>query len=175
MRNTTFHMEEETMENSTNNNTMYYLLGAVVLVAVIAAGYFLRPKGAMQETTTPPTSMAPPAATPTPGPITRLACDSQYYNPVVGLGQYYLSVKGGDVTGAKTVNCTMSVVQENKVAYSENLSSPLTANPARGGSEFTCVTQALSLKPTIPTKVNVELKDDQGAHSSCSATFALPK
>jgi hypothetical protein len=172
MSNTEKHMEEETMENSTTaNNTMYYVLGAIVLVAVIGAGYMLRPKSAGTSKT--PTAMAP-QATPTPGPINRLACDTQYYNPVIGFSKYYLSVKGGDVAGATTVECTTTVSQDNKVVATDKSSSPLTANPSRGGSEFTCSTQALELKPTVPTKVDIALRDDQGARATCSAVFALP-
>ena len=160
------------MENSTNNNSMYYVLGAIVLVAVIGAGYLLRPK-------TPAPAAAPeavaPVATPTPGPISRLSCDTQYYNPVIGFPKYYLSVRGGDVTGPTTVNCTMTMTQENRVVATEKLSSPLTAAPERGGAVFTCTTQGLALTPTVPTKVDVTLTDDQGAKASCSALFALPK
>ena len=167
-------MEEETMENSTNNsNSMYYVLGAIVLVAVIGAGYLLRPK----TDTTPvvsPQVMAP-VATPTPGPISRLSCDTQYYNPVIGFPKYYLSVKGGDISGPTTVNCTMTVSQENKVVTVEKLSSPLTSAPERNGAVFTCTTQGLALAPTIPTKVDVALVDDQGAKATCSALFAMPK
>lgn len=152
---------------------MYYVLGAVVLVAVIGAGYLLRPK-APEGTGTQPTAMAP-APTPTPGPITRLGCDSQYYNPVIGFPKYYLSVKGGDVTGPTKVDCTMTISQANKVINTENLSSPLTAAPERGGSVFTCTSQGLDIQPTTPTKVEVALVDDQGAKATCSASFSLPR
>lgn len=163
------------MENSTSSNSsMYYVLGAVVLVAVIGAGYLLRPKtpatGGAQ-----PTAMAPAAPTPTPGPITRLACDSQYYNPVIGFPKYYLSVKGGDITGPTGVNCTMTISQGNQVVNTQKLSSPLTAAPERGGSVFTCTTEGLELKPTTPTKVEVALVDDQGVKATCSAVFSLPR
>ena len=167
-------MEEETMDNSTSSSSsMYYVLGAIVLVAVIGAGYMLRPK--TSDTTTPaPVAMAP-APTPTPGPITRLACDTQYYNPVLGFPKYYLSEQGGDVTGATKVDCAMTMSQENKVVATQTVTSPLTANPARGGSEFKCTTPGIELKPTVPTKVDVVLTDDQGAKATCSASFSLPK
>jgi len=165
---------EETMENSTSSNSsMYYVLGAVVLVAVIGAGYLLRPKTPATGGT--PTAMAPAAPTPTPGPITRLSCDSQYYNPVIGFPKYYLSVKGGDVTGPTGVNCTMTISQGNQVINTLKLSSPLTAAPERGGSVFTCTTEGLDIKPTTPTKVDVALIDDQGAKATCSAVFSLPR
>ena len=116
-----------------------------------------------------------PAPTPTPGPITRLACDAQYYNPVIGFPKYYLSVKGGDITGPTKVNCTMTISQSNKVVNSVALSSPLTSAPERGGAVFTCTSDGLDLQPTVPTKVDVALVDDQGAKSTCSATFSLPR
>lgn len=162
------------MDNSTNNSSMYYVLGAIVLVAVIGAGYMLRPKTAAP-TTPEPVAMAP-KATPTPlGPITRLQCDTQYYNPVIGFAKYYLSVDGSDVSGPTTVDCTMTVSQENKVVATDKSSSPLEAKPERNGSVFRCSSAALELKPMIPTKVDVTLKDDQGAKATCSAVFALPR
>ena len=167
-------MEEETMENSTTtNNSMYYVLGAIVLVAVIGAGYMLKPK-----TATPEGQQAQPAAgrvVPTPGPISRLMCDTQYYNPVIGFNRYYLSVDGGDVTGATNVECTFTVNQENRVVSTEKVNSSLSAKPERGGSTFKCTTPGIELKPTIPTRVDVSLRDDQGAKATCSAVFALPK
>jgi len=162
------------MENSTNtNNSMYYVLGAVVLVAVIGAGYMLRPKSAAPSAT--PESMAPQAS-PTPlGPISRLGCDLQYYNPVIGFPRYYLSVDGGDVTGATNVECTFTVTQENKIAATQVVNSSLAAKPERNGAVFKCTTPGVDLKPIIPAKVDIALKDDQGAKATCSAVFALPK
>ena len=168
-------MEEETMENQPNNNTMYYVLGAIVLVAVIAAGYLLRPKTSTQSPTAQQTTTAPPVATPTLGPITRLACDYQYYNPVVGFPKYYLSAEGGDVTGAKQVECTLTVTQNNQIVATQTVSSPLTEKPERSGSVFKCTTPGIELKQSTPTKVDVQLTDDQGAKATCSATFSLPK
>jgi hypothetical protein len=165
-------MEEETMENQTNNNTMYYVLGAIVLVAVIAAGYLLRPK---TSTPAPAAQTAAPVATPTLGPISRLACDYQYYNPVIGFPKYYISVEGSDVTGPTSVECTMTMYQNNQIVATQTVSSPLTAKPERSGGVFKCSTQGVDLKPAIPTKVDVALKDDQGAKATCSASFSLPK
>jgi hypothetical protein len=166
-------MEEETMENQSNNNTMYYVLGAIVLVAVIAAGYLLRPKTSTQSPTAQQTTA--PVATPTLGPITRLGCDYQYFNPVIGFPKYYLSAEGSDVTGATSVECTMTMSQANQVVAIQTVSSPLTAKPERGGNVFKCTTPGVELKPSIPTTVDVVLKDDQGAKASCSAIFTLPK
>jgi hypothetical protein len=167
-------MEEETMENQSNNNTMYYVLGAIVLVAVIAAGYLLRPKTSTQ-TPVVQQQAAAPVATPTLGPITRLGCDYQYYNPVIGFPKYYLSAQGGDVTGPSSVECTMTFTQANQVVGTQTITSPLTAAPERSGSSFKCTTPGVELKSSVPTKVDVVLKDDQGAKATCSAVFTLPK
>ena len=168
-------MEEETMENSTTtNNSMYYVLGAIVLVAVIGAGYMLRPK-APAPAAQPDAAMAPKAS-PTPlGPIARLGCDLQYYNPVIGFPKYYLSVDGADVAGATNVECTFKITQENKVAATEVVNSSLGAKPERNGAVFKCTTPGIDLKPILPAKVDISLKDDQGAKATCSAVFALPK
>lgn len=152
---------------------MSYVLGAVLVVAVVAGGFFLKPKSPAQ-TGEQPATMAP-QATPTPGPITKLGCDSQYYNPVIGFEKYYLSVEGGDTSDADEVSCTMKISQENKVVATEKMTSGLTAKPDRGGSVFKCSTKALELKHTIPTKVDVSLADDKGATATCTAMFALPK
>lgn len=173
-------MEEKPMEESAkNNSTMYYVLGAVVLVAVIGAGYMLRPKTAtpveqpQQQVVDVPVVAATP--TPTPGPITKLVCDGQYYNPVIGFPKYFLSVDGGDLPTATSVECTLTVSQENKVVASEKVSSTLSPNAERGGGVFRCSLPSLDLKPSIPTKFDVTLKDDLGAKASCSAVFGLPK
>lgn len=150
-----------------------YVLGGVLVVAVVAGGYFLRPK-----TSTQPASeqaAMTPAASPTPGMITKLGCDYQYYNPVIGFEKYFLSVEGGDTSDAKKVACTFTVTQENKVVTTEEVTSELTAKPEREGSVFTCTTGALELKATVPTKVDISLADDTGAKATCSALFTLPK
>jgi hypothetical protein len=165
-------MEEETMENPTSSNSsLYYVLGAVVLVAVIGAGYLLRPKGAPAQTA----KQAVPTISPTPGPITRLTCENQYYNPVLGFPKYYFSVEGADLTGPTSVDCTMTISQENKIIATEKSTVTLTAKAERNGNVFKCSTPGLDLKPVIPTKVDVSLRDDQGAKATCSAVFALPK
>jgi hypothetical protein len=167
-------MEEETMENSTSSNSsLYYVLGAIVLVAVIGAGYLLRPKPANVPAAGGKQVFSGP--TPTPGPITRLACETQYYNPVLGFPKYYISVEGIDPSGPESVDCTMTVTQENRIVTTEKVTTNLVAKPERNGNVFKCTTQGLELKPTIPTKVDVALRDDQGAKASCSAIFSLPK
>jgi hypothetical protein len=166
-------MEEETMENQpSTNSSLYYVLGAIVLVAVIVAGYLLRPKPA---TTGEQAAGVPATITPMSGPITELACENQYYNPVLGFPKYYFSVEGADPVGASSVDCTFTFTQENKVVAVEKVTGPLLAKPERNGNVFKCITPGLDLKPSIPTKVDVVLRDDEGAKATCSAMFTLPK
>lgn len=164
-------MTEETLEAT--NNTMSYVLGGILVVAVVAGGYFLRPKTAPAPAGGESAMQAQP--TKAMGPITKLSCDTQYYNPVIGFAKYYLSVEGGDTKGASEVTCTTTVTQENKVVATEKVSVPLTEKGERGGLVFRCSTSALELKPSVPTKVDIKLVDDNDATATCSTLFALPK
>lgn len=167
--------EEQAKETSKEDMTVYYVLGAVVLVAVVTAGYFLRPKATTTTPTTEPITQVAPSPSPTPGPITKLACDQQYYNPVVGFPKYYLSVEGGDLPPATKVNCAFTVAVNNKLVTTEKVTSPLTDAPQRSGATFRCTTRAIELTPQVPTKVDVSLVDDRDASATCSALFLLPK
>ncbi len=151
----------------------YYVLGFIVLIAIVIAGYLLRSKSTSPATTTTPVADVT-APTPTPGPITKLDCDTQYYNPVVGFPKYYLSAEGGDISTAKTVTCTFTVTVDNKVVATQTVSSPLTDKPQRGGSTFRCTSPAVEIAPNTPAVVDVILKDDLKASSTCSSTFLFP-
>jgi hypothetical protein len=165
------------MNNEEQSQSMgtkqYYVLGFIVLIAIVVAGYLLRGKS-----TNPATSPAPVAVvaapTPTPGPITGLGCDMQYYNPVIGFPKYYLTVEGGDLSTAKKVDCTFTVTVDKKVVATETASSPLTDKPQRGGGTFRCTTPAVDITPKTPAIVDVVLKDDLKASSTCSSTFLFP-
>ena len=165
----------ETETTPSQDMKQYYILGIVVLVAVVVAGYMLRPKSGETTTPTPVAQQAAAVPTPTPGPITRLACDVQYFNPKIGFPEYYLSVDGGDVTGANTVDCTFTAKVKDSVVATTKVTSPLTAAPQRGGMTFRCTTKAISLQPGVATVVDVALKDDAGATSTCSGAFTFPR
>ncbi len=151
----------------------YYVLGIIVLIAIVVAGYLLRGKSATPAATpTPVADVTTP--TPTPGPITGLGCDTQYYNPVIGLPKYYLSVEGGDISTATKVDCTFTVTVDNKLVATQTTSSPLTDKPQRGGGTFRCTTPSIEITPNIPTVVDITLKDDLKASSTCSSTFLFP-
>lgn len=152
----------------------YYVLGIVVLVAVVVAGYMLRPKSNENATPTVSTTAAIPSPTPTPGPITKLACDLQYFNPRIGFPEYYLSVDGGDISKATSVDCSFTASASGKQVGAATVTSPLTSAPQRGGSTFRCTTKAIALTPRTPTVVDVALKDDLGATATCTGTFVFP-
>lgn len=166
----------ETEEAPVQDMKQYYVLGIVVLVAVIVAGYMLRPKTdntAMQQSTPQQQQVVVP--TPTPGPITKLGCDVQYYNPKIGFPEYYLTVEGGDVSSATSVDCTFTASVKGAQESTVKVSSPLTASPQRGGSTFRCTTKATALTPGVVSTVDVALKDDLGSTASCSGVFTFAK
>jgi len=163
---------ENKEESQSAGTKQYYVLGLIVLVAVVIAGYLLRNKSTM--TPVPEPSAQIVTTTPELGPITQLACDTQYYNPVIGFPKYYLSVEGGDISPAKTVDCTMTISVDNKVVATQTATSPLTDMPQRGGSTFRCTTRALELTPNTPTVIDVVLTDDLNASATCSTTFIFP-
>jgi len=152
----------------------YYILGAVVLIAVAVAGYLLRPQSGTS--TVAPASLTQEAAapTPTPGPITKLDCDSLYFNPKIGFTEYYISVEGGDLSTAKTVECTFTASVKDKVVATTKVTSPMTAMPQRGGNTFRCTTKAVALEPNVPSVVDIALKDDLGVTATCTGAFTFP-
>ncbi|MBU1327327.1 hypothetical protein KKB64_02385 [Patescibacteria group bacterium] len=166
-------MENEAQQqNAGTDKTMSYVIGGVVLLAIVGGAYFFRQKPAPANPA-PQTITVVATPTPTLGPITGLACDTQYYNPVIGFNKYYLSVEGGDVSTAKTVDCVFAARIGDNVIATASISSPLTNQPQRGGSTFRCTTEALPMEPNMPTTVDVVLTDDLKASSSCSATFVF--
>lgn len=163
--------EKEPMTEEGSETQMYYVIGAVVLVVVIAMGYFLWPKA---PSSTSIQTVAPLEPTPTPGPITKLACERQYYNPVIGFAKYFVSVEGADLSNTKSVTCTTEVRVANRTVATDSTQSAMTAVPERNGNIFRCSTKALDLQKNVPITVDVALKDDVNATATCSAEFLLP-
>lgn len=149
-----------------------YIVGACLVAAVVFGAWYLRVKNT-NTATIEPTEQPTAIATQTPGPITKLSCDKQYYNPKIGFPEYYLSVEGGDVSGATNVTCIFTIRVDEKIVATETASSTLTDMPERGGKTFRCTTKSVELKQNIPTVVDVALKDDLKASSTCSATFTF--
>ncbi len=164
-------MTDEEKIKGTEDVKQYYVLGLVVLVAVVIAGYLIRNKSVSPA---PAATQEQAAPAQVKGQITKLSCDTQYYNPRIGYKEYYLSVEGGDVSKASTVDCTLTVSSKEKELASVKGTSPLTDNPQRGGGTFRCTTKAIELPPGVPTVVSVALKDDLGATATCSAPFVFP-
>lgn len=166
-------MEEKT--EKTASTTWYYGIGAAVLVLLVAGIYFLKPKTTPSSTVSPTPQTTTPLLTRPTGAITGLACELQYYNPVLGLPKYYLSAEGVDLAPAKTVNCDFTVSVAGKtVAQTSVTGAPLSEEPSRGGKTFRCSSEAVELEPSVPTVVTVAVSDDQKKTASCSATFLLP-
>lgn len=161
---------EEHEKAAEENTSLYYIIGAVALVVVIAVGYFLRPK---PSTTTPPQPVVV-VPTPTPGPITALACENQYFNPVVALPGIYLGAQGGDLSGVSKINCTFDVNVDDKVVATETVTATTSAAPERNGQAWTCTTKALDLQKGIATKVDVRVVNDLKKEASCTADFVFP-
>lgn len=173
-------MEEKT---PSSNNQLYYVLGAVAIAAVAGAVFFLRQQTPVAEVTPEPTvtgtqtggqqQVAAPTSLPT-GPITKLACEQQYYNPVIGFPKYFLSTEGVDITDTTTVDCDYTVTVAGKVVAQETASAQLIEVPERGGLKFKCSTSALELTKNVATKIQVTLRDDKGETATCNKTFLLP-
>jgi len=146
-----------------------------VLVAILALLWLGSLVGFGKKNPPQPPVVTAPAPTPIPGPIKGLACERMYYNPVIGFAKYYLSVEGVDLTTAKTVECTFNISVNKKAVDKVVVESPLTAVPQRDGATFRCSTKALDLEPTVPTIVDLVLKDDKGVSATCSGSYTLPK
>ena len=166
---------EAPMNEEQSSNTSALVVGALIVVAVVGIAFY-----AMKGNATPTPEKAQEVVIPVeteamkPKPISKLSCDTQYYNPVIGFAKYYLSVEGGDVAGSTKVDCTMTVSAKNAVVATEKIASPLTSAPERGGSTFRCTTKGLELEKNVPTKVDVLLENDLGQTASCTKTFLLP-
>jgi len=153
---------------------MYYLLGAIVIAVVVGGVYFFRPKSTISpssETMTAPVV----EISPTPGPILGLACERQWYNPVIGFPKYFLGVEGVDLMTTKKVSCNFSVSVAGKVVATTSAQSALVEAPQRGGGIFRCDSPSLELEPNTATVVDVMLKNDTNQTASCTQTFLLPQ
>lgn len=167
-------MEKTSEESMESPSMMTYVVGAVLVVAVVAGAWYFRSKGNKQAMVEPTGNQQPVLeVSPTPGPITKLGCDQQYYNPRIGFPEYYLSVEGGDVSSANKVTCEFITSVDGKVISKATASSPLTEAPTRGGSTFRCTTKPQELTAGVPSVVDVIVTDDLDASASCSATFTF--
>src|SRR5438045_385614 len=157
-----------------------YIVGAVIVLAVVGGAWYFRsmstanPGAPAADQQQQVANQLPPEPSPTPGPITGLACDSQYYNPKVAFAEYYLNAEGGDFASAKNVKCDFQAMVNGVEVGKASGESALTAAPQRNGATFRCTTASMPLEPNIPTTINVTLTDDLKQTATCSAVFTYP-
>jgi hypothetical protein len=166
-------MSEDEKKSSDNDTSIYYVLGGVVLVAAVAGFFLLKPKTNTVDTTTP-TAVSAPAVVVTPGPITKLACEKQYYNPVNGFPRYFLSVEAVDTLTTGTENCTFTISVKDKVIDTVTSTAELSESTSRGGGTFRCTTKAVEIAKGVTTKVEVKLENPDKKTATCSQNFIFP-
>lgn len=174
---------ENQQESAASPSVITYVVGAIIVLAVVGGAWYFR---TMSATTSPngnlPVSQnqeevaqqLPPEPSPTPGPITGLACDLQYFNPKVGFPEYYLNAEGGDFATAKNVTCEFRALVNDVEVGRSSATSTLVPAPSRNGATFRCTTAAVALEPNIPTTMEVTLTDDLKQVSTCSGVFTYP-
>ncbi len=166
--------QEENQETQSSGAFIYYVLGAVIIALIAGGVYFLRPKATSTTSPQPVNEAAEVVPSPTPGPITGLACEKQYYNPVRGFKKYYFGIEGVDLLSTKKVDCNFSVSVAGKVVATASAESGLTAITERSGGAFRCDSKAVELEANIPTVVDVILTNDKKETATCTQTFLLP-
>jgi len=159
---------EENQTQPVEENSLMYIVGAVIVVAVVVAGVIMWPKNKeAKETvvTTPQTETTVPSKT----PFTKLVCENEWYNPVIGMPKYYLSAGGGDVKNG-TIECTFNLSNATGAAVlTEKMTVETTTAVERNGNAFVCTTKALEKIPqNTPLKMNVVVKNNEGQTASCA-------
>lgn len=169
-----------TTEESGKDSTMYYIIGVLVLVLVLGVGYALRPKPAQEQAQQQQAAASTPVPIPTVarGPITEFACDTQYYNTVIGLPQYFLSVEGVGMppaeAGSEAVTCRFTITQDDDTLARETVEGTVSQAPDLGGYTWKCSSGAIELPANEPVNVDVEAEDGEKHKSTCNAVYLLP-
>jgi len=164
-------MENETQNPQEGETSSVYIIGAIIVVAVIVAGVLLWPK---PKATTPATT-TPVVEEKTM--ITKLSCDKQWFNPMIGFPKYYLSAEGSALLTTKNVTCTFTITAnaDGKVLATSEAEAILKPANERGGQTYQCTTKAVELVKGAAVTMKTMVKDDQGASASCAAgTMSLP-
>ncbi len=162
--------KEETIQTE-SDSSIIYIIGAIIIVAVIVAGVLLWPKPKAKESAITIPVVEQKQA------ITKLSCDSQWYNPRNWYAEYYLSAEGSALSTAKTVDCTFTVTSnlDGKVVATEKVPAVLTAAPERGGQTYRCTTKALPLPKGTAVTMKTMTSDDLEATAACKAgSIVLP-
>ncbi len=166
------YMEKEQPSSQTEgDSSIVYIIGAIIIVAVIVAGVLLWPKPTAKdaEVTTPVVEEKKA--------ITKLTCDSQWFNPKIGFAEYYFSAEGSALTTAKAVDCTFIISGnlDGKVIATEKIAAVLTAATERGGQTYRCTTKATALPKGTAVTMKTTVADDLEASASCKAgSMVLP-
>ena len=165
-------MENEKLSQTEGESSSVYIIGAVIVVAVIIAGVLLWPKPKSTTQTATTTPVVEEKAT-----ITKLACEKQWYNPVIGFARYYLSAEGAALNTTKGITCTFTVTAnaDGKVLATEDMPAVLRAADERGGQAFQSTTKAIDLTKGAAVTLKTMIKDDQGETASCTpGAMVLP-
>ena len=164
-------MEKETDVSQTQEDgSLVYVVGAIIVVAVIVAAVLMWPKTKSSETASP-TPENKVIVKPT---LTKLVCENEWYNPVIGFPKYYLSAEGGDVSAGQEVECTFTIFKDIEIVLTESMKVPVTSAPERGGTTFKCTTKALDRIPqNTPLKLVSTVVDEEGATASCSGSVTF--
>ena len=129
-------------EETQSQPMMTYVVSAVLILIVVGGAWYFRSKSTSTPNALIPITQTEPIATPTPAPITKLDCDTQYFNQKIGFNEYYLSVEGGDVSAAEKVTCEFTAKVNDKVVAKATAQGPLSSAPQRNGSTFRCTSRA---------------------------------
>lgn len=165
-------MEQEKNATQTEgDSSIVYIIGAIIIVAVIVAGVLLWPKPKAKEAATAMPIVEEKQM------ITKLSCDTQWYNPKIGFAQYYLSAEGSALSTSRTVDCIFNITSnlDGKVLATEKIPAVLTAASERGGQTFRCTTTAVELPKGAAVTMATNVMDDLEASATCKAgSMVLP-
>jgi len=162
---------ENTASQTQEENSMVYVIGAIIVVAVIVAAVVMWPKNKTKEVANPTTPATSVVNKPT---LTKLVCESEWFNPVIGLPKYYLSAEGGDVSAGTEIECAFSVIKDKETVMTETIRVPVKQAPERGGTTFVCTSKAIEKLPqNVPVTFVTTVKNQDGATASCSGSVTF--
>jgi len=161
---------KEDVSQTQEESSIVYVVGAIIIVAVIVAAVLMWPKKKATETATP-TPQNTVVNKPT---LTKLVCENEWFNPVVGIPKYYLSAEGGDISAGKEIECTFSIIKDKETVATEIVKVPVTEAAERGGTTFKCTTKALERLPqNVAVTFVTTVKNEEGASASCSGAVTF--
>jgi len=164
---------ENTTHADEQDSSLVYIVGAIIIIAVIVAGIILWPKGTKKQEATAVPEVTEQKVENRPV-ITKLVCERQWYNPVVGLPKHYLSIDGGTLDSTTKVDCALKLYNGNTLVADEKAEGKLTASPERGGKTYVCTTKAIENLPTgVALKLVSNVTNDLNETASCTGTLTL--